>query len=278
MLREIASGVKTQIGKKVHNRELMTDLALSAFFADGHILLTGPTGIGKTAWARELSYAFGLTFAYDWLMKEYPTDIKFSQIYMAKQLSQASPQIETMLLGSMCNTTHTCELPLPEPFFLIGTKDNDDILSNSLSDRFMISLTVPYPGLSAEKQILQLHNENSTPHISSLPVCNLEAILHAKEEVTNVRVEEPVYNYIISIIETTRRVGAVTTGASPRGSIALLKSAKAYAAIQGRDFVTTDDVQIMALPVLRHRIKLNPDAIKEGIHPDQIIEGILAGR
>ncbi|MCL2360782.1 MAG: MoxR family ATPase [Defluviitaleaceae bacterium] len=270
MLREIASGVKTQIGNTVLNRENMTDLCLAAFFAGGHILLDGPTGLGKTIWAEALAQALGLTFKYERFIPDDPTEPAFAQVYMAKELADAPPKIINTMTKAM-EDPH-------ELLFIIATMEEEQNLHPSLNDRFMLSLPIPYPGITAEKQLLQIHHETKPDNDPSFPVCNPEAISQAKAEAASIMVEEPIFNYIISITETTRRVSAVATGASPRGSIALLKAAKAYGAIQGRDYATTDDVRTMALPVLRHRLKLKPDAIKEGVQPDQIIEGILAGR
>jgi len=163
-----------------------------------------------------------------------------------------------------------------EPFITVATQEESDTLPDATKDRFMIKLHMSYPGIAAEKQLLQMYHNGTFVGPKLLPVCNQEAILQAKEEVQAVAVDDPIFNYIISIIETTRRMGAVITGASPRGGIALLQSSKAWAAVKGRDYVMQHDVTTMALPVLRHRLKLKPDAIAEGIQPDHIIESILS--
>jgi len=268
MLREIVNGVKTQIGNRVLNREKITELALAAFFAGGHVLLTGPSGLGKTVWAGALAQAMGLSFKKELFMHDYPSEPSFSQVYMAKQIASAPSRAKSSLLEAMDDQAQ---------FFIIATMDEGQILPEPLKDRFMLSLNIAYPGIAAEKQLLMLHNE-AKKELAPYPVCNQEAIQQAKREVAAITVEEPIFNYIISIVETTRRVGAFASGASPRGSKALLEAAKVYAAIHGRDYCTTDDVRNMAPHVLRHRVKLQPEAIQEGLQVDTIIEGILAGR
>jgi len=281
MLRDIVLGVKAQVSEQVLNQENMTELALAAFFAGGHMLLTGPTGLGKTDWAQAIAQALGLTCSNkrhnDEL--EYNKEPLFSQVFVADAVKTVGHQDSLIELVDMqAQYADSKCYALPEPFFMIATHDGAQTLSEALNDRFMIKLPMNYPGIVAEKLLLQRHHSGNATRQKLLPVCNLEAIAQAKAEVQAVAVEDGIFNYIISIVETTRRVGAVATGASPRGSIALLMAAKAWAAIQGRDYVVAEDVRSLALPVLRHRIKLKPDAVQEGVQPDQIIEGILAGR
>ena len=258
MLKTIAGSIKSQISNQVLNQEALTELSLAAFFAGGHILLTGPTGLGKTLWACSIADALGLS----------RNCIRFAEDIYPPEILDAH--------------THSPDAYNPEPhqvapYFMIATTGSYQALSPKLTDRFMMLLSVNYPGVAAEKQILQMHHVNAQNTAALAPVCTPEAIAQAIQEVKAVAADESVFNYIISIVETTRRVSAVQSGASPRGSIALLMAAKAYAAIGGRDYVTTDDVRGLAIPVLRHRLSLRPDAISEGIQPDRIIDSIIAG-
>ncbi|MCL2528450.1 MAG: MoxR family ATPase [Defluviitaleaceae bacterium] len=286
MLKDIVCGVKSQLNNLVLNQENMTEIALAAFFAGGHILLVGPAGLGKTQWAQTLAQTLGMPYKREWLMQgTQPHEVfggdqhrRIAQVLIAEEIDSANPRVKTILMDTMENQAAAIEghcTPMPEPFFVIATNNTPCTLPEALNDRFMLSMQVSYPGLAAEKQLLQMYHEGK-PSQTPVPVCNPEAIAQAKEEVNAIIAEEEIFNYILSIVETTRRAAAVATGASPRGSIALLLAAKAYAAINGRDFVETKDVQSLALPVLRHRIVLKPEAIKEGILPDHIIESILA--
>jgi len=300
MLRDIIDGVKSQINNLVLNRENMTELALAAFFTGGHILLSGPSGIGKTEWALALAQSLGMscnqerfipdtqpyevfgthTFDYQSSNAELRPGPMFAHVFLAEGIENAHPRVKTVLMDAIekkCAAIEGKCYPMPEPFFVIATSEAPDTLPDSLRDRFMLTIPINYPGLAAEKQLLQMHHHGQAP-IQPVPVCNPEAIAQAKEEVQAISVEEGIFNYIISIVETTRRVGAVQVGASPRGSLALLQAAKACAAIKGRDFVKTEDVRDMANAVLGHRIKLRPEALQEGLKADNIIESILAGK
>jgi len=287
MLIDIAKGVKTQISSRVLNMEDMTEMALAAFFAGGHILLSRQVGLGKTEWAGALAQALGMTCKTERFYNDFQPGGELhqgpvpTQIYMAEAVGYAHPRVQTIISEAMDRTNKTnkksaSDCPITEPLFIIATYD--EALPDFLCDRFMLKMTVPYPGIAAEKQLLQMHHAGIAPDPAPLPVCNLEAIVQAKEEVCAVAVEDSIFNLIISIAETTRRIGAVKTGVSPRGSIALMTASKAYAALQGRDYVMADDVKALAIPVLSHRIRLKPDALKEGVQAEHIIEGILNGR
>jgi MoxR-like ATPase len=172
---------------------------------------------------------------------------------------------------------------MDEPFFVMATQNPIEYegtypLPEALTDRFMMKILITYPGVTAEKQMLQMYHEgfdaSKLPPLE--PVCGADEIAAARREIAAVTVDEAMFNYIVSVVETTRRVGAVQFGASPRGSVALLLASKAYAAVNGRDFVIPDDVHMLSLPVLRHRILIKPEAEIEGITADQVIESILS--
>jgi len=324
VLKNIADILKERLNSRVLNQENLTELAITAMFAGGHVLIEGVPGLAKTLWARSLAQLLSVEckrvqFTSDLM----PSDILgtkvfnqhsgtfelrkgplFTRLFLADEINRTPPKTQSALLEVMeersitiDGITHTME----EPFFVMATQNPIEYegtypLPEALTDRFMMKLLITYPGVAAEKQILQMyatygghsreHAEDGLTYdpkpegLSALenlsPVCGAAEIAGAKEEIKAVTVEDGVLNYIVSVVETTRRVGAVQFGASPRGSVALLLAGKAYAAIQGRDYVIPDDIHTLALPVLRHRILLKPEAEIEGITPDQVIESILS--
>jgi len=243
MIETVTNSIKTYVNSQVLNQETTTELALATFLAGGYILLTGPTGLGKTHWATAFLNTLGPN-------------------YKQIQLTE--------------DTQYRDEKRHED--FVIAIHDGSFALPPMISDRFMMKLQVNYPGVAAEKQILQMHHLGTATNYTSAPICGPDAIAQAKYEVQAVAVEDSIFNYIISIVETTRRVNAVQTGASIRGSIDLLLASKAYAAVKGQDYVSMDDVRSLAMPVLCHRITLKPDAVREGIQAERIIESILVGR
>ena len=244
MLKNIAESICAQVNNQILGREALTELAVTAFFAGGHIMLCGPTGLGKSRWAKAFTKAAGGG---------------------CRQIRLTS------------DTNHD-EIFNRSADFVIAISEEPLTLPEALKDRFMMKLHANYPGVAAEKLILQMHHLNETPSPAHTPAFLPEALALARQEVQAVAVEDSIFNYIISIVETTRRINAVQTGVSIRGGIALLNAAKAHAAIKGRDHVIYEDVKYLAQPVLNHRINLRPDAIKEGLHPDRILESIVTGR
>ena len=305
MLIHIADEIRNKLGQRVLNQDHLTEMALTTLFAGGHMLVEGVPGLAKTLWAKSLAQLLNIeSKRMQFTSDIMPSDILgtkiynqqtstfelrkgplFTQIFLADEINRTPPKTQSALLEVMeeCAITidgHTHVLE--EPFFVMATQNPLEYegtypLPEALTDRFMMKINITYPGVAAEIQMLQMyHSGFSSGKLESLePVCSAADIAAAREEVQNVTVEDGVFNYIVSIVETTRRIGAVIFGASPRASVALLLAAKSYAAINGRDFVIPDDVRNLAAPILRHRILLKPEAQVEGVTPDQLIAGIL---
>ena len=304
MLKNIADGIKEKLNRRVLNQESLTELAITAMFAGGHVLIEGVPGLAKTLWARSLAQLLSVgckrvqftsdlmpsdilgTKVYNQRSGEF--DLRkgplFTQLFLADEINRTPPKTQSALLEVMEERSITIDGEthiMEEPFFVMATQNPLEYegtypLPEALTDRFMMKLLITYPGVTAEKQMLQMHAGGEISFEELSPLCSANEIAEAKKEIQAVTVEDGVFNYIVSVVETTRRVGAVHFGASPRGSVALLLASKAYAAIQGRDYVIPDDVHMLALPTLRHRILLKPEAEIEGITTDQVIESILS--
>jgi len=306
MLKTLSSNIKAQLNNRVLNQETLTDLALTALFAGGHVLIEGVPGLAKTLWAKSLSELISVTckrvqFTSDIMpsdilgtkvFNQQTSDFElrkgplFTQLFLADEINRTPPKTQSALLQVMEERSITIDGQthvLDEPFFVMATQNPLEYegtypLPEALTDRFMLKINITYPGIAAEKQMLQMYHQGfSSGKLENLtPICTAADIAVARQEVQNVAVEDGVFNYIVSVVETTRRLGAIQYGASPRGSVALLMASKAYAALMGRDFVIPDDVHLLATPILRHRIMLKPEAEIEGITADQVIENILS--
>lgn len=304
--KELADKIKNEINKVVINQPLITDFGLTAILSGGHVLIEGLPGLAKTLWARCLAKTISVDFKRAQFTSDLmPADILgtkvfdmsssefhlrkgplFTNLFLADEINRTPPKTQSALLEVMEEKSITIDGEthiLPPPFIVFATQNPVEFegtypLPEALIDRFTMKLIIDYPGVSAEKKILSMFNEGfSTNDISCIEsICNADEFLACREEIKNVKVDESIFNYIVSIVETTRRISSVAIGASPRGSVALLINSKAYACLNGRDFVTPDDIKDLALPVLRHRIILKPEAEIDGVKTDNVIDNILS--
>jgi len=303
--KTLTARLKTEINAVVWHQEALTDLALCALLSGGHILVEGIPGLGKTLWARVISQLMDMQFnRIQFTSDLMPSDILgtmifnqrsgdfelrkgplFTQLFLADEINRTPPKTQSALLEAMEERAITVDGVRhiqAEPFFVMATQNPLEYegtypLPEALTDRFMMKICIGYPGVAAEKLVLKMHHAGfDNVNISVPKICNAEDIRLCREEVKQVMVEDSIMNYIVSIVETTRRINAVLYGASPRGSVSLLLAAKAYAAMEGRDYVIPDDVSRLCIPILQHRIILKPEAEIDGVKTDKIIENILA--
>ncbi|MDR2649570.1 MAG: MoxR family ATPase [Clostridiales bacterium] len=301
--QSVIQRIKSEIAKVVINQEYLTDMALCAMLSGGHVLIEGVPGLAKTLWVKTLAK----TLAVDHKRVQFTSDLMpsdilgakvfnaknaefelrkgplFTNLFLADEINRTPPKTQSALLEVMEERSITLDggtISLAEPFMVFATQNPIEYegtypLPEALVDRFMMKLTITYPGVAAEKEIIRMYNDG-TINYRVEAVCAAPDLLACRAEISEVHADDGIYNYIVSIIETTRRITAVSIGASPRGSVALLLCARSYAAMNGRDFIIPDDVRELALPVLRHRIILRPEAEIDGIKPDEVIENILS--
>lgn len=305
-LQQAVDNIKREIGSVVIGQQLTIEYILAALLADGHILLEGVPGVAKTLLAKVLAKTIDVDFGRIQFTPDLmPTDVLGTSVYNAKntdfefkrgpvfanivlvdEVNRAPAKTQSALFEVMEERQVTVDgttYPMSEPFLIIATQNPVEHegtyrLPEAQLDRFIFKLHVGYPSATDEMGILKGHHErvNLGEAISQLKsVINAEQLAALKDKVRSVHVEEKLMEYIVSAVATTRVHPALFLGASPRASVALLNSCKALAALRGRDFITPDDVQELAYPVLRHRIILTPEREMEGATPDDIIKLIL---
>ncbi|MCL2398288.1 MAG: MoxR family ATPase [Defluviitaleaceae bacterium] len=303
--KTLTTNLKTEINSIIQQQETLTDLAITALLAGGHVLVEGVPGLAKTLWARTVAQVMDMDFKRVQFTSDLmPSDILgtkiynqqsgdfelrkgplFTQLFLADEINRTPPKTQSALLEVMEERAITIDgnrHVMAEPFFVMATQNPVEYegtypLPEALMDRFMMKILLTYPGIAAEKQVLQMHHEGfNNVHLSKSPICNSEDIATCRAEIAQVTVEDSVMNYIVSIVETTRRISAIMYGASPRGSVALMLASKACAAMEGRDFVIPDDVRKLTVPILQHRIILKPEAEIDGVKTDTVIENILS--
>ncbi|MFC1964687.1 AAA family ATPase [Chloroflexota bacterium] len=254
-------------------------LAVLGLLGQGHVLVDDFPGVGKTLLAKSLAGSIRATFKRIQFTPDLlPTDITGGEIYdqragrfnffagpvfgniiLADEINRATPRTQSALLEAMGERQVSCDgviRPLPELFFVIATQNQVEFESTfplpyAQLDRFMLSLNLGYPGLGGEVQILE-RNRYGEPSVE--PVATVEEVVELHRQVCQVEVSRPVMEYIARIVQETRSHPDILTCISPRGSVALLRAAQCQATMNERNYVTPDDVKVVAEPVMRHRL------------------------
>ncbi len=284
---KISDHVVTEVERAVvGKRELLTTI-MSAVLAGGHILLEDYPGLGKTLIARSFAVVLGLEFKRIQFTPDLlPGDITggyvfnrnknkfelrkgplFANIILADEINRASPKTQSALLEAMQELQVTFEgetLPLPEPFLVLATQNPIEYegtfpLPEAQLDRFMLKLSVGYPDIEEESTILHRRMERRQDEVILQTITNAEQLLEMRQAIENVHVHADLEQYIARLVHATRADRRVAVGASPRGSLAFLKLARARAAMENRDFITPDDIKHFSSPVLSHRLILQPE-------------------
>ncbi len=297
--------IKQQMARVIVGQHELVEGVLVAGIAKGHALVEGAPGLGKTLVARTLAVVSGCAFKRIQFTPDLmPSDITgssvysretgkftfvpgpiFAQLLLADEINRAPAKTQSALLEAMQDhqvTVDGVSRPLPGPFVVVATQNPVEStgtypLPEAQLDRFLFKLTVADPPPEIERTIVRHHADGFDPtDLSALQAATSpQQILEMQQHARGVRVDDAVVAYIVELVRRTRDDKAIELGASPRASIALLKSAQVIAASEGRAFVTPDDVKPMVAAVLRHRVMLHPDAQLQGTSADDRIEDIL---
>lgn len=298
--------LRSEIGKAVVGQDAVVSGLVVALLCRGHVLLEGVPGVAKTLLVRSLAAALQLEFKRVQFTPDLmPGDITGSLIYdartaefefragpvftnlmLADEINRTPPKTQAALLEAMEERQVSVDgdpRALPDPFIVAATQNPIEYegtyqLPEAQLDRFLLKLTVPLPPRDQEVAILSRHAHGFDPRdLSAIrPVAGIADLKAGREAVSRVMVADQVLGYIVDIVGATRQSPALQLGVSPRGSTALLGTARSWAWLSGRNYVTPDDVKAMARPTLRHRIALRPEAELEGATPDGVLDGILS--
>lgn len=305
-LNQTVHQIKAEISKVIIGQERMLDLLMVALLAKGHVLIEGVPGVAKTLTARLMAKTISSDFSRIQFTPDLmPSDILgttifnmatskfefnkgpiFSNIVLIDEINRAPAKTQAALFEvmqenqvSIDSTTHN----LDEPFWVVATQNPIEQegtyrLPEAQLDRFLMKINVGYPNLSQEIQILSTKHQRKgmqdDQEISAL-LSSLQ-IRDFQNRIQSLHIEENLMGYIAQIVHSTRNHPSLTLGASPRASVCVMMAAKAFAAIQGRDFVTPEDIREIAVPVLHHRLILTPEKEMEGVSSDQVMGQIIA--
>ncbi len=295
--------LQQSIGKAIVGKEEAIEYALIALLCKGHVLIEDVPGVGKTtlasAMARSLDCSFRrIQFTPDLMPSdvtgftlvnfktgemEYKEGAVMSQIILADEINRTSPKTQSALLEVMEEHQVTVDgitHPLPEPFIVLATQNPGEFvgtypLPEAQVDRFFLRISIGYPTVEQEMDVLDRYSGPVRPMTTIDPVCTAQDILAMQRDVTRVYCSPEVRSYVATLAAATRRDPALRLGASTRAAIALLHGAQACALLDDRDYILPEDVQHMFLPVMAHRMVLSPEARMKGIQAEQVLLTIL---
>jgi MoxR-like ATPase len=306
-IRAVTEGVRAEVRKAVVGQDEVIDLMLTSLLVGGHILLEGVPGTAKTlitrAFAAGLALQFGrIQFTPDLM----PGDVLgtnlfnfqtnsfiltkgpiFTQLLLADEINRTPPKTQAALLQAMNERVVTVDgkdYPLGEEFMVVATQNPIEQqgtypLPEAQLDRFLFKIIIHYPSRDEELEIVRRHGHRSAmPRLEDFglnAVADAPLLAQIRAAVSRIRLSDALVDYIVDVIRATREHSALEVGGSTRAANMLASAVRAFAVLQGRDFVIPDDVKFLALPVLRHRLTMSPSAEIEGLTSDRILREIL---
>jgi len=302
-MQELHRRVADEVEKVVVGQGEALEVLLAALALGGHVLVEGPPGVAKTLLANATARALGLDFRrVQFTPDMLPSDVTgtialrggelrfrpgpvFANLVLADEINRTPPKTQAALLEAMQEAQVTVDgepHPLPDPFLVVATQNPVEyegtyVLPEAQRDRFLVRVDVGYPSEEAERAMLRLARRGLAPAALDdiVGVVGADELRAARASVEATQVSDEVLAYAVAVVRRTRELPSVSLGASPRAAVHLLGVAKAAARLAGRDFVTPDDVARMALPVLRHRLVLTPEAELERYTPENAVRGAL---
>jgi MoxR-like ATPase len=298
-----AEAILDEVERAVVGKRAVLELVLLALLADGHVLLEDVPGVAKTLIARSFAAATGLSFARVQFTPDLlPSDVTgssvfdqrsatfsfqpgpvFTNLLLGDEINRAPPKTQAALLEAMEERQVTADdgtHQLDRPFLVLATQNPIEYegtypLPEAQLDRFLLRLRVGYPSADDELLMLQARARRGTDAVALRPIVDRDGLRTLQAAVEAVHVGEAVGRYMVDLVSATRASSEVEVGASPRGSLALLRMSRARAALEGRDFVVPDDVKSVAVPALSHRLVLRPELWVRRIDADDVVRRIL---
>lgn len=304
-LNKAVMDIRNQLKKIIIGQDEMVKLVLTAMLADGHVLIEGVPGIAKTLTAKLVARSLNTGFSRVQFTPDLmPSDVLgtpvfdpalngfdfkkgpvFSNIILIDEINRAPAKTQSALFEIMEERQATIDgksYLMDQPFMVLATQNPIEHegtyrLPEAQLDRFLFKIVVPYPSEEEELQILNRFHELGNAIIMNqvTPVLDAHQLNEIKKQVKTLVMEEKLLQFIARLVHQTRHHKSIYLGASPRASLAMMNASKAMAAIQGRDFVTPEDILDVVTPVLRHRILLTPDKEMEGVSEDEVIRQII---